>query len=159
MNNDLGKIYEERIPAIKAKNLIKEQEVICEDISAILNSIRDNKNIRNSTSTLDYNSNSGINALDDKGKKKLELLSGIRKQDYNSTINPNSVIVNNGNNYNSNVNTDFELNDNKKNDFQKFMINKNETGSSAKLQNLKTDNNNKNLKVKNFFLFVFFIFF
>ena len=28
MNNDLGKIYEERIPAIKAKNLIKEQEVI-----------------------------------------------------------------------------------------------------------------------------------
>ena len=66
MNNDLAKIYEERIPEIKPKNLVKEQEVICEDISAILNSIRDNKKIGNSS---DYNSNSISAALDDKGKK------------------------------------------------------------------------------------------
>jgi hypothetical protein len=157
MNNDLGKIYEDRIPVIKPKNIIKEQEVICEDITAYLNSVRDNKNIRNSNQ-FDYNSNSGSNALDDKGKKKLELLSGIRKQDYNSAINSNTVLVNNNNNYNTTINTDFELNDNKaKNDFQKFMINKNETTSSAKLQSLKTDSNNKNLKVQILFFFSFIL--
>jgi len=143
MNNDLAKIYEERIPEIKPKNLVKEQEVICEDISAILNSIRDNKKIGNSS---DYNSNSNSAALDDKGKKKLELLSGIRKQDYNTSVNTNSSVGNN--NFNTNINANFDSNDNKaKNDFQKFMINKKETGSSSKLQSLKTDNN-KNLKVK-----------
>lgn len=143
MNNDLAKIYEERIPEIKPKNLVKEQEVICEDISAILNSIRDNKKIGNSS---DYNSNSISAALDDKGKKKLELLSGIRKQDYNTSVNTNSSVGNN--NFNTNINANFDSNDNKaKNDFQKFMINKKETGSSSKLQSLKTDNN-KNLKVK-----------
>ena len=54
MNNDLGKIYEDRIPVIKPKNIIKEQEVICEDITAYLNSVRDNKNIRNSNQSRTY---------------------------------------------------------------------------------------------------------
>lgn len=149
MNNDLAKIYEERIPAIKAKNIVKEQEVVCEDISAILNSIRDSKKMGHAS---DYNSNSNSSALDDKGKKKLEILSGIRKQDYNTSVNTNVS----ANNYNSTINSNFESSDNKaKNDFQKFMVNKKDTGSSSKLQSLKTDNN-KNLKVKDFFLFFFF---
>lgn len=141
MNNDLGKIYEERIPANKPKNIVKEQEVICEDIVSILNSIRDSKKMGHSS---DYNSNSNNSALDEKGKKKLELLSGIRKQDYNtSATGGQNLSVGN-----SNMTQNFESNDNKaKKDFQKFMVNKNDTTSSSKLQSLKTDTN-KNLKVK-----------
>lgn len=149
MNNDLGKLYEERIPTIKPKNMVKEQEVVCEDISTILNSIRDNKKMGHSSG--DYSSNK-INALDDKGKKQLEMLSNIRKQDYNTSINYNI-----GDNISNNVNINYESNDNKaKNDFQKFMINKRETASSSRLQSLKTDNN-KNLKVK--FIVLYYLYY
>ena len=139
MSNDLGKIYEERIPVVKPKNIVKEQEVICEDITAILNNIRDNKKIRSSEI---YNSNSNAAGKDDiAGKKKLALLSGISKQDYNTSAGTASVGAG-ASNYNTTTgnNANFESNDAKtKNDFNKFMINKKDTVSSSKLQSLKTN--------------------
>jgi hypothetical protein len=115
INNDLSKIYEEMIPAIKQKNIIKEQEVFCEDISVFLNAWRDNKKSSYQNNT-DYGSNQSGISLDDKGKKKLDLLQGIRKQDYLSNSVSTSL------NSNVNMNSTYESNDNKsKNDFQKFL--------------------------------------
>lgn len=126
ISNDLSKIYEERIPAVKQKNIIKEQEVVCEDISVFLNAWRDNKKSAYQ-SNMDYGSNPGGMALDDKGKKKLDLLQGIRKQDYLSNSNTSSSTAN------MNGNTHYESSDNKsKNDFQKFLgMNANKTVSDS----------------------------
>lgn len=40
INGDLDKLYEERIPYVKPKNVMKEEEVVCQDISAFLSTIR-----------------------------------------------------------------------------------------------------------------------
>lgn len=121
ISNDLQKLYEERIPQPKQKNIIKEQEVICEDISVFLNAWRDNKKALYQ-SNAEYSSNPGLNGIDDKGKKKLDLLQGIRKQDYGSTSNANV-----------NGTTNYESTDGKsKVDFQKFLgMNANKTTTSA----------------------------
>ncbi len=126
INNDLSKIYEDRIPTIKQKNIIKEQEVVCEDISVFLNAWRDNKKSAYQ-SNMDYGSNPGGAAIDDKGKKKLDLLQGIRKQDYLSNSVASSSAVN------VNVASAYESSDNKsKNDFQKFLgMNANKTASDT----------------------------
>lgn len=131
IGNDLSKIYEERIPAIKQKNIIKEQEVFCEDISVFLNAWRDNKKSAYQ-SNMDYGSNPGGAVIDDKGKKKLDLLQGIRKQDYlSNTVSSSST---------SNINgtSTYESTDNKsKNDFQKFLgINANKIGSDTSNANM-----------------------
>lgn len=142
MNNDLGKIYEERIPPIKTQNSIKEQEVICEDIVAKLNSIRDNKKI--ASSSTDYRSNNNSLVFDENSKRQLDLLSGVKKQDYNSSISG-------GNNLSNtsliNPTSNFDSNDSKtKIDFKKFM-NKDPSTLSSKLQSLKSDINRENIKV------------
>ena len=147
ISNDLSKIYDERIPAPKQKNIIKEQEVICEDLSVFLNSWRENKKA-NHQSNAEYNSNPGLNAIDDKGKKKLDLLQGIRKQDYASTSNANV-----------NANSAYESSDNKsKVDFQKFLgMNANKTAAPSdayasnlqKSSNFNTSSALNSLKTKN----------
>lgn len=135
LNNDLAKLFEEKIPPIKQKNIIKDQEVVCEDLSVFLNAWRDNKKTQYHTS-IDYNSNIGSNSIDDKGKKKLDLLQGIRKQDYSS----NTISLSS----NTNVNgaNPYDSTDNKtKNDFQKFLgMNANKTSdtSSTGLLNKQT---------------------
>jgi hypothetical protein len=40
MNQELSKLYEERVPQVKPKNVIKEDEVVCEDINSFLNRLR-----------------------------------------------------------------------------------------------------------------------
>lgn len=117
VNNDLAKIYEEKIPYIKPKNLVKEQEVICEDISVFLNQYRDTK--KQYPSNMDYSSNNPANAIDDKAKKKIETLIGIKKQDYSSNT-TNGQIPTGSINIGSSA---YESTDNKsKNDFQKFLV-------------------------------------
>jgi len=79
-------------------------------MSFFLNSWRDNKKAMYQ-SNAEYSSNPGSISIDDKGKKKLDLLQGIRKQDYGSTSNANV-----------NGNTAYESTDGKsKADFQKFL--------------------------------------
>lgn len=131
INNELSKIYEERIPAIKQKNIIKEQEVICEDMSVFLNAWRDNKK-SSFLSNTEYGSNPNGVYLDDKGKKKLDLLQGIRKQDYLSNSASSSSTTN------VNGNSTYESTDNKsKMDFQKFLgMNANKTVSDTANANL-----------------------
>ena len=71
----------------------------------------------------------------------MDILSGIRKQDYNTSAGTASVGAG-ASNYNTTTgnNANFESNDAKtKNDFNKFMINKKDTVSSSKLQSLKTN--------------------
>jgi len=162
INNDLAKIYEEKIPHIKQKNLVKEQEIICDDLSAFLNAWRDNKKTQyQSNSNLDYASNSGTtNILDDKGKKKLDILQGFRKNDYSSNTNSGNSVLGNSVNINSTTtgSNNYESTDNKsKNDFQKFLgMNANKTAaasdSSSILQRQGTINANSalnSLKGKN----------
>lgn len=164
ISNDLAKIYEERIPAPKQKNILKEQEVNCEDISVFLNAWRDNKKAMYQ-SNAEYSSNpGGLNGIDDKGKKKLDLLQGIRKQDFASNSNANAS----GNvNVNAISSSAYESSDNKsKVDFQKFLgMNANKTvvpidayasnyqrssntNASSALNSLKTKNP-ENIKVLN----------
>ncbi len=125
INNELSKIYEEKITTIKHKNIIKEQEIICEDLSIFLNAWRDNKKTQyQSNSNSDYGSNPGNNnILDDKGKKKLDLLQGFRKNQNGSSSNIGNTSM--GNTVSNNILTgknNYESNDNKtKIDFQKFL--------------------------------------
>jgi hypothetical protein len=42
---DLAKLYEERIPYTKPKNIVREEEIICEDISAFLSKFNKRKAI------------------------------------------------------------------------------------------------------------------
>lgn len=132
ISSDLSKLYEERIPAIKQqRNTLKEQEIFCEDISVFLNAWRDNKKSAYQ-SNMDYGSNPSAAAFDDKGKKKLDLLQGIRKQDYMSgSISSSSTA-------NVNGSSAYESSDNKsKNDFQKFLgMNANKTVSDTSNNNL-----------------------
>jgi hypothetical protein len=36
VSNDLSKLYEERVPYVKPKNIVREEEIICEDLSTFL---------------------------------------------------------------------------------------------------------------------------
>jgi len=170
ISNDLSKYYEERIPAPKQKNIINEQEVFCEDISVLLNAWRDNKKAMYQSNG-EYSSNQGFNNSDDKAKKKLDLLQGIRKQDYNGIS--NSIV-----NATANSSSAYESNDTTKSkvDFQKFLgmnanktivstsdafgsnyqrgSNNNPASTSAALNSLKTKNP-ENIKVRSLLYYLF----
>jgi hypothetical protein len=96
---------------------------------------------------MDYGSNpagNNLNIIDDKGKKKMDLLQGFRKQEYSSNSGTTNTKVNLDN---------YESNDNKiKNDFQKFMgmnsikISSTDNGNSNMLDKINSINlNNKDL--------------
>lgn len=139
ISNDLSKLYEDRIQTPKQKNILKEQEVQCEDISIFLNAWRDNRKVLYQSNATDYASNPSLNGIDEKGKKKLDLLQGIRKQDYSSNANGTSNDENSirSNNYES---TDIKS----KVDFQKFLgmnANKNINANDAYSTNYQRTSN------------------
>lgn len=116
---------------MKPKNIVKEQEIICEDIATFLNYYRDNKKTINNSEYGTNNTNQG----DDKGKKKLDILQNIKKQDYSSKPSGNSIDISNN---------PYESNDNKtKVDFKKFYE------SNSKIINLDKDQTGSNSKVGN----------
>ena len=70
VNNDLTKLYEEKIPYIKPKNIIREDEVICEDINSFLTKYK-NKGKTTTLSRSDYKTNTDNDEFKDESSRDI----------------------------------------------------------------------------------------
>jgi type IV secretory pathway TrbL component len=114
MNQELSKLYEERVPQVKPKNVIKEDEVVCEDINSFLNRLRSMvKKTNISSHNIREFMNQGENNRSPTHKTQISMTDSEVKETSNYTTNELSK-----NDYSS-TNLSEEK-DRKKVDFSKF---------------------------------------
>ena len=106
VNNDLNKLFEEKITFIKPKNIIREEDVICEDINSFLAKYK-NKGKSNTLSRSDYKTNTDNDDLKDESSR--DILPSPKRTtqapDFTKFYDSNNSKSSSLDNYSSNMST------------------------------------------------------